>query len=167
MTALDQKKHSTGFSLVEMLIAMVIFAVLSIGLSKSLIYSQQMAEDNLYEATSLTVASSFIEQIKAVSYARLLEPKQVGGKDVIEVVIGNGLLYDLILDEKNELEVPIVTDNSGTANKMLTLGLTPSVTRMDSGSGFWIEVYYEYEHPKTKRVRSQSLRNARSAVPLN
>ena len=160
-------KHPTGFSLVEMLISMFIFTLLSVGLSKTLIYTQQVAEDNLYEATALTVASSFIEQIKSVSYAKLLDPDQTAGKDSIEMVIGNNQRFDVILGEFNDLDIPIVTDKSGITNKTLRLQVNPSITEMNSNSGFWIEILYKYEHPKTKRIRNRVLRNARSAVPLN
>ena len=167
MKASIHQKNIAGFSLVEVTVAMFIFVLLAIALTKSMMYAQQMAEDNLYEATALTVASSFIEQAKGVSYINLSSPKQVDGKDAIEMVIGNGQTADLILDEPNELKIPIVTEPSGSTGKTMELRVTPSITEMDSGSGYWIEVEYEFEHPKTKRARIRSLRNARSAVSYN
>lgn len=161
-------KHRTsleGFSLIELVVAMFVFTILAAGLSKSIIHTQQVAEDNLYEATALTVASSMIEQIKGVSYALLTAPIQVDGEDGINMLIGNGQTSDLILGEFNELDVPIVTNASGSTDKTMTLRVNPMITLMDNESGYWIEVEYEYDHPKTGRTRSHSLRNARSAVP--
>lgn len=154
-----------GFSLIELVVAMFVFTILAAGLSKSIIHTQQVAEDNLYEATALTVASSMIEQIKGVSYALLTDPIQVDGEDGINMLIGNGQTSDLILGEFNELDVPIVTNASGSTDKTMPLRVNPMITLMDNESGYWIEVEYEYDHPKTGRTRSHSLRNARSAVP--
>ena len=45
-----------------MMVSMFVLALLALALTKLLLFSKVTAEDNLYEATSLTVAISIIEE---------------------------------------------------------------------------------------------------------
>ena len=156
-----------GFSLVEVVVSMFIFALLALALTKTLTFTKYLAEDNLYEATALTVASSLIEQIKGASLDLLIDPIQTGGKDSFEMAADGSTSKYLILDEYNKLEVPIVTDNSGSETKKLEIRVNPSITKMSKSKGYWIEIEYQFDHPRTGRTRTNTLRNARSTVPTS
>jgi type II secretory pathway pseudopilin PulG len=148
-----------------MMVSMFIFALLALALTKTLSYSKYLAEDNLYEATTLTVASSLIEQIKGASLDLLINPQKVDGKEGFEMFADGTSRDFLFYDTVNDLQVPVVTDSLGSSAKTLDLRVNPSVTRMSDGDGFWIEIEYEYDHPRTQRTRTRTLRNARSTVP--
>lgn len=155
----------TAFSLVEMMIAMFIFALLSFGITKTLLFTKLTAEDNLYEATSLTVAISTIEQMKGASLILLESPPKVGGKEVFSLVIQGNTKQNLILGEANILQVPIVTEYGGTTTKRMALTMIPEIEPMTTNTGYWLTVTFSYEHPRTGRIRTHTVRNARSTVP--
>lgn len=154
-----------AFSLVEMLVSLSIFALLALALTKSLTYSKYLAEDNLYEATSLTTVSSIIEQIKGASIDLIIHPEQTDGKDSFEMLADGVTSRYLILDEYNNLDVPVVTDTDGNNTKTIIVRVRPSITEMTNGQGFWIEVKYEFDHLRTGRTQTNIVRNARSKVP--
>lgn len=148
-----------------MIISLFVFALLALGLTKSLVFAKYLAEDNLYEATALTVASSLIEQIKGASFDSLENPKQIGGNDSFEMIGGGGQPKMLILDEFNDLQVPVVTENDGSTAKTMKIRVKPSITEMSGASGYWILIEYTYDHPRNGRTRTNFVRNARSTVP--
>ncbi|WP_425609298.1 type IV pilus modification PilV family protein [Thalassobacterium maritimum] len=67
------EKHA-GFSLLEVMISMFILTLFILAFTKGLSYVKYLAEDNLYEATALTVAVSIIEQMKGASLNLLENP---------------------------------------------------------------------------------------------
>ncbi|MEO0511006.1 MAG: prepilin-type N-terminal cleavage/methylation domain-containing protein [Verrucomicrobiota bacterium] len=158
-------KKQDGYSLVEMVVTLFVFSLLALGLTKTLTFSKMAAEDNLYEATALTVATSVVEQIKGSSYANLEDPIQVSGKDAFEMVGGTGNASELILDEFNTLIVPLVTEADGLISKNMEIRLKPTITPMNTGIGYWIIVEYNYNHPRMNRIRTNYVRNARSNIP--
>ncbi len=147
-----------------MMIALTIFTILALALTKTLTFSKFIAEDNLYEATALTVANSLVEQIKGTTMERLIAPPVANGREQFEMLAAGVAGNFLILDEYNDLDVPIVTDEAGAETKRLNVRVRPSITRMGGGDGFWIQVDYEYAHPRSGRTRSYTIRNARSMV---
>lgn len=157
----------SAFSLVETIIALFVLTLLALALTKTLIYTGYMAEGNLYEATALTVASSIIEQVKGTSYDNLRNPPVRNGNPSLELVAGSGESSFLTLGAFNDLDVPLVSPQNGTGGKVMQLRVRPSLTAMAGGSGYWIEVEYEFDQPGTNRLQTRVLRNARSAVPTN
>ena len=156
-----------AFSLVEMMVSMFVLAFLALALTKLLLFSKVTAEDNLYEATSLTVAISIIEQMHGASLNLLENPSQESGSEVFEMVIGGNVKASVFLGEENLLEIPIVTDSEGVIAKTLPLTITPRIDPMENGMGYWLSIEYAYDHPRTNRTRTQIMRSARSTVPIS
>lgn len=156
-----------AFSLVELMVSMFVLALLALALTKLLLFSKVTAEDNLYEATSLTVAISTIEQMQGASLNLLENPSQESGASVFEMVIGGNIKKSVFLGKANLLEVPIVTDSLGVIAKALPLTVTPRIDPMENGMGYWLSIEYAYDHPRTNRTRTQIMRSARSTVPIS
>lgn len=148
-----------------MMIALFVFTLLAMAYTKTLTYSKYTAENNLYEATTSTVADSLIEQIKGASLDVLENPKKVDGKEAFEMLIERGKKQLLILNEFNELEIPIVTNDTGEQTKKLNLKLKPTITPMLNDEGYWIDVEYEFKSPDSKRIIKNTVRNARTDLP--
>ena len=159
------RSKQAAFSLVEMMIAMFIFALLAFGITKTLLFTKLTAEDNLYEATSLTVAISTIEQMKGASLILLADPPTVSGKEVFSLVVQGNTKQNIILAEENILQVPIVTESGGSTTKTMALTMIPEIEPMTTNTGYWLTVTYSYAHPRSGRVRTNTIRNARSTVP--
>jgi len=62
----DHPANSAGVTLVEIVIAMTVFMVLALGLTTTVIQSQEMAQNNIIRNTAYTVAQGYIEQIKSI-----------------------------------------------------------------------------------------------------
>lgn len=146
---------------------MLILTLLSLSFIKGLIYAKYTAEDNLYEASALSVAVSTIEQMKGASINKLSSPPISDGKETFTLTVENSNTIDLILDESNTMSIPLVTDSDGNVQKTLDIEVTPSIKAMDSASGYWLSLKYSYKHPRTGRIRTAIVRNARSTVPTN
>ncbi|MGZ0707463.1 type IV pilus modification PilV family protein [Coraliomargarita sp. W4R53] len=159
------RKQSAGFSLVEVVTSMFILALFILAFTKGLTYTKYTAEDNLYEATAMTVAVSTIEQMKGASLNLLESPPKESGKEIFTMIVEGGQEHDIILDEVNVILVPIVTEKDGSIAKKMELEMTPSITPMSSVSGYWLTIRYSYKHPSTGRVRTEVVRNSRSTVP--
>lgn len=152
--------RASAFSLVEVMISMFVLTVLALATTKTLIIAKYTAEDSLYEATALNLGLSIIEQMKSASYVVLENPPLSGGDPSFRMLIDNGAEVVLILDEVNELQIPIVTEAGGDQTKLLPTSVIPSITNMSDGSGLWLEVRYSFEHPRSGRVRERVVRNA-------
>lgn len=163
ITPFPSRKY--GYSLVEVIISMFVLTLLSLAFTRGLIFAKYTAENNIYESTALTVAVSTIEQMKGASIGVIENPTRSGGNDVFEMVVDSGNIRALNLGESNLIDVPLVTDSEGATINTLEVNLTPSIEAMDSFNGYWLTVHYTYEHPRTKRIRAHTIRNARSTVP--
>ncbi|MET3872556.1 type II secretory pathway pseudopilin PulG [Puniceicoccus vermicola] len=58
-------------SLIETMIAMVIFMMLALGLTSAVIQSQQIAQNNIIRNTVFTIAQGYLEQIKSLSLSEI------------------------------------------------------------------------------------------------
>jgi prepilin-type N-terminal cleavage/methylation domain-containing protein len=65
--------NQRGFTLVEVLIALVVFSVMSLGLTASLIQSLKISDQVLSRSTAHSVALGYAEQLMAHSYTELKE----------------------------------------------------------------------------------------------
>lgn len=159
-----QPPRKRGYSLAEVVITMLILALFVLAFTRGLTYAKYTAEDNLYDSTALNVAVSTIEQMKGAGLSAIENPPTVGGKDVFQMVVDAGNIRNLVLNEVNIIDVPLVTDASGNVGKSFEIKMTPTIEQMSSYNGYWLTVEYSYEHPRSKRVRSNIIRNARSTV---
>lgn len=71
-TTLHSKK-SAGLSLLEVMIALTIFALVSIGISAMVIQGQKLAHENILRNSAYTVAQGYLEQIVSINSADILE----------------------------------------------------------------------------------------------
>jgi len=56
-----------GLSLVELMIAMTVFAMLALSITAAVIQSQQLSQNNIVLNTAYTVAQGYLEQIKTLA----------------------------------------------------------------------------------------------------
>ena len=149
----------TGLTLVEVMVSLVILTILATAISKSLIYAQYSAEDNLHESIALNMALSTLEQLKAENYNRLLEIQTNGNFDFI---YGNGNSINLTLNTDNVVPVPVGANDSGV-QKNLELTLKPSITDMATNSRL-IQIDYSYMDPRDRTVNSRVIRSVRGKI---
>lgn len=151
-------RGSPGVTLVEVIIALLIFTVTAVALGRSLIWLQYSAEDNLYTSTAFTVASSVLEQMKSASTDTLK-------KSIIETEFtmrrGSGT-DKLLLGQDNTLTIPLSSDAQN--NKTMPLVLRPTIQAIDGNTGFLLRIEYSYDHPSSGRTRTKIMACMRSNV---
>ena len=153
------KRNTSGFTLVEVVISLLVLSFAAAGLVSFLISIQYMAEDNLYESTALTVALSTLEQMKSMATDNLENSMNAS---VFNLNTGTSGIQTLGLGQANELSIPIVTN---TVNpKSMPLVLTPSIQSIARDTGFWLRVQYQYDHPRNGRTRTKVIGCIRSRV---
>ena len=66
LKALNARSNDDGLSLIEVLVAMMIFSMLVVGIGYSLINILQMTRDNQARETATSLASAELDQVRAV-----------------------------------------------------------------------------------------------------
>lgn len=155
---------SAGFSLVEVMISMFVFTLLALATTQTLIFTKYAAENSLYEATSLNLGLSIIEQMKSAPYQDLTNPPIVDGNAQFAMEIDSGNVVNLRLGANNTLSVPIVTEAGGNQSKLLPVTVNPSITQMTEGDGLWLEVRYAYDHPRSGQTSNRVVRSATTDI---
>lgn len=156
---INVKRNTSGFTLVEVMISLLILAIAAAGLVSFLIAIQYMAEDNLYESTALTVAISTLEQMKSMTTDNLENRMNAGNFDLDTGANG---IQTLTLDTTNQLSVPIVTNTDNP--KSIPIVLTPSIESIAGDTGFWLRIQYQYNLPRNNRTRTEVIGCIRSRV---
>ena len=169
------KREQSGFTLVEVIFSLVILALLFAGLFQISAFTKFNAEQNLYEVTALNAALGIIEQMKSANYDLLTDPpKTVTGDPYFTLTTTTDETINLTLGSSNILAVPVITEAGGSTRKLLDIELTPilqsSANRVQNlvnttePSGVWITINYSWEHPRTQKTHTGSLRNMVSLV---
>lgn len=73
MSTIEQshKGKFSGFSLLEVVIALTVFMLVAFGITGSVLQSQQIAQNNIIRNTAYTVAQGYLEQIRTVPVVAL------------------------------------------------------------------------------------------------
>jgi len=73
LTKASAKTQKVGLTLVEIMIAMVVFGFLSLAITSSVIQSHQISQNNILRNTAFTAAQGYLEQIRSLPLTDLLE----------------------------------------------------------------------------------------------
>ena len=68
-----RKWEVKGFTLVEVIVGLLVFAILAVSASVAFVQTQKLAHSNVMHNTARTVLQGYVEQIKGVQYHKLLE----------------------------------------------------------------------------------------------
>ncbi len=155
---MDRKK-SEGFTLIEVIVGMLVFAMLATTSSVAFVQTQKLAHANIMHNTARTVLQGYVEQIKGVQYFKLLEsindPTTIPlpTKSISSIATGDDIqLADtLFLNQENYKKVLIdLIDRGGGVFDEHTMDLyvTPVVTNINSTAGVQVlefKLNYRYE----------------------
>ena len=93
-----QANSKSGYSLVEVMVGIGIFALLAGGIASSTALNSRLAISNIYRNTAYTVVQSYAEQIKSIDYvdieAALLDPANVN-IPTVSLSVGAGAVSQL------------------------------------------------------------------------
>ncbi len=167
-----------GFSLVELMLAMVIFAVIALALNKGILQSHKMATNSIYMTSAYAVAYGYAEQIMATDYEDLL----ASVKDPLVPLnlkavspMGGGESDDLLyLNINNERDIIIdIRDDADGSERAVAMPMQIWIEASDMDRGvrpyksLEIKIRFDYKSPlkrKNKWVR-EHVHFVKSAVP--
>ncbi len=164
---LQVRAKRPGFSLVETLIALGVFSVVSLGLLAGIIQVRRIAEGNVHQSTALTVATGFIEQIKSMEYNDLSNLSE--GQSIAFVVDQTSEAQSVPLGQFSELQIPVDSDKSGKTCVWMPFQVKPQVKNLASTSdklpALQLDLTFRWRSPNTKSWIESKITTIRSSVP--
>lgn len=154
------KEDTSGFTLVEVIISLLVLTVAALGITQFLISVQYSAEDNLYESTALNLALNALEQMK--SEAAAVTDDRIKDQ-TFDLTVSANQAVTLNLEQANTIPAAIVS--SGNNPRSIQITLTPSISHLVDKTRFLLRVEYQYEHPRNGRLRTKVLGSIQSRVP--
>lgn len=184
-----------AFSLVEVLVASTLMAIVTLSLLSATMQSRRMTEGSILQIAALNVVQGYIEQMKSIDYVMLKNSEPSGTVEIITRLDHDS--EDGINEEKkltlSNGEAPTTLPALGTSptgavdnvlpdvyistpatspNDKLTItlwvwvkDLTGSIAAIDKAKSIHVIYTYEYLDGGRKRTYRRQLRSIRSEVP--
>lgn len=153
-------KARSGYSLVEVVIAVGILAILGAGISSVTMMTSRIAYSNVYENTAHSVVQAYAEQIKSINYAEIRQALDNPAEyDIPTQSLSLGASQeagDLKLDDPLIFGVPLEKDiivdvekkeNGDLAERIMKLTVLATGNDMSQSADCWdaIEVTLDFE----------------------
>jgi prepilin-type N-terminal cleavage/methylation domain-containing protein len=158
-------RNREGFTLVEMMMAMLLFGILAAGLVSSVLQARRLAESTVFETTAHTAALGYLEQMKSLRY-EALEALAGGEGGIIATRIDNATPDPLAHDLENEKLILVDLDEEGLPRRWLNLWVHPRIRdlRPNGIRALEIELSYRWLSPDQRRTHQSTVRYVRSWV---
>lgn len=160
-------RETSGYSLVEVVIALTIFGFIALGITQNLVLTRGMAETGVREVTAVAVASGYIEQLKSMEYETILTSVRDPSAP-LPTVLSHGVPDELLLGVWNEKDVVIDQDWATGKERTMRMRIFLEIDDLESsGQGriLALRLRYRWEDAKTRQERERILRTMRSYVP--
>lgn len=155
-----------GFTLLEVMLALVIFGFLSIGISQNLIMTRGISETNIREVTSYAVASGYLEQMKAMPYEELVECVE-DPTIPVPTILNQGAPDPLMIDQWVQKTV-VIDEESGTGvERTMPFHVRVEIEDLETsgnGAALAISLFFAWVDNDSGRRQQRSLRTIRSQV---
>ena len=156
-----------GFTLLEVMMAMAILALVAVGVTQNLILTRGISESNIRDSTAVAAASGYLEQIKAMEYEQILATVRDPSAP-LPTVLNQGDPDPIYLDEWMTKMIVIDEDiDSGSERTMpfhVRVGID-DLAPSDEGPLLGVSIFFAWEDAKTGRRNERAFRTMRSYVP--
>lgn len=132
-----RQRRRSGVTLIEVVIAMAVFMILALGLTTTVLQSQEMAQNNIIRNTAYTVAQGYLEQIKSIPVqtlnAALNDPSNVSIPTKSVSALDSG---DIELEDPLFLDGPDASlsgQNDGSNRKEIMIDLREDADGNNTG----------------------------------
>ncbi len=134
-TEVHRHRASRGMTLIEVMIGMGIFAIGVASIVSGLVFSQRVAEQNLLRETALTVAQTYLENLKSIPWT------DISGADATPTVftgLGNTVLTRTPLTNNTTVTLPPFDfrNTPAFAGDDMTITLRVNVTPAPNADAF-------------------------------
>ena len=154
-----KQRDKVGFTLVEVIVGLLVFAVLATSASVAFVQTQKLAHSNVMHNTARTVLQGYVEQIKGVQYTKLIEvmadptaqplpTKSISSLAESEDIQIDDPLFLNVENYKNILLDIIEKENGEFDSHTMDLYVTPRATNIIDTAGIDVIEFtldYRYE----------------------
>lgn len=155
-----------GFSLMEVMLAMVILTLIAMGISQGLVSARSISETNIREVTANAVASGYLEQMKAIEYSTLMI--SIRDPNVpVPTVLSLGAPDPLYLDQWVTKSVVIDEDPITKKERRMPMHVRLELEDLEpsgNGTAIAIALFFAWEDAKTGKRHERALRTVKSLV---
>lgn len=158
-----------GFSLIEILIAMAILAGLAAAILAGALQVRKLAEDNVYQASSNTIAAGFLEQLLGIAYAELKNSEK-NPSVALPTKINQNTSDPIYNGVWTTVSLPIISkvDADGNTIPELSIDVDVKVELRDllpeGVDAMEIAIFYKYTNPTSRKQHERVIRTIRSSV---
>lgn len=154
-----QRPSQSGFSLVELMISLVVFALLATGVTSSILLTYRLSLNTMESNTALTMGYGYTEQLKSLSFGEISSALQNASTPIMLYRLHNSSSAQhteepFYFNIYKEVEVPVEfsgMDSSSTLDVRLRIRGQPIPQREA------IELFIDVEWmPTTQRLRGGS-----------
>ncbi|MFP4166380.1 MAG: prepilin-type N-terminal cleavage/methylation domain-containing protein [Opitutales bacterium] len=156
-----RRRSNGGFTLVEVMIAATLFALLAGGISAGILQARRLAEQNVYRVSALTIAQGYLEQMKGMVYDQLSTDPDTA----IPTELNYGDPDPLYPETWNEKQIDI-HDTPGNPDDDMRMWVRPTITQ--TAYRKMIQIDLRWETPRgagESRIFEGTFRSIRSTVP--
>jgi prepilin-type N-terminal cleavage/methylation domain-containing protein len=160
------RASAPGFTILEVMIGVAIFAIAATGLLAINLGSRKIAEENVYQSTALNVAQNILEQTKVAGMTNFNAASyQVNiTTDAAQVTTITTTRAPIPADPStwswNQLEVPLILSNPTASNAQrnmrmwVSVHITANASATVPNGSFHVFVYYYYQVNSTTTKNS-------------
>ncbi len=125
-----QQKKSAGFTLIEVLVAMTIFAIASLAVSSLIIKSTQLVSENNLSTQAIAIAQEQVEKLRDVSVATMadLASTAVSNKGTVTFNINRDVIQNAPIGGVNTLVITVSWTQRGVTKSYETRTIFTQVT---------------------------------------
>ena len=156
-----------GFTLLEVMLAMAILALVAAGVTQNLLLTRGISESNIRDSTAMTAASGYLEQIKAMEYERILASVR-DPSTPLPTVLNQGDPDPIPLNQWTTKMIVIDEDIASGIERTMPFHIRVGIDDLagsGDGSLLGVSVFFAWEDAKTGRRHERALRTMRSYVP--
>lgn len=171
------KKPSSGFTrshrgmtLVEIIIAMVLFSMLAVGILQGTLQTRKFTEENIYHLAAQTAIIGYLEQIKSQPYTYLSQSISNPLSVPLRTMVDHETPDPLYVNYWNFKRITINADADGNPIEQMDFWVLPLVTELSSSAAagnrpaYSIQMRYYWRSPATRYLRSGTKRLVRSTI---
>ncbi len=161
------QRTTRGFTLLEVMLAMSILALVAVGVTQNLILTRGISESNIRDSTAVAAASGYLEQIKGMEYERILASVRDPATP-LPTVLNQGDPDPIRLDEWTTKMIVIDEEVDNGMKRRMPFHIRVGIDDLEGsghGSLLGVSVFFAWEDAKTGRRNERALRTLRSYVP--
>lgn len=158
-----------GLTLVEIMIAMGLLSLLSIGILNGTLQARKLTEETIYHSAAINGTIGYLEQIKSIPYQDLQLSIANPSGIPVETVIDYQTPDPLYLNVWNSKTMTINTDPDGNAIETMDFWVLPTIEDLSppttaGAPALAIRISYAWKSPANNRIRYGNEKIIRSSV---